>query len=161
MTDPIANPSAGAPAEGGGDNPDDPQIQSVIQMLAEMLRAFFPTLPPEVLVKVAGVSFLESTGLAQVIEDAMPVNPKSQEYPIWGFQVRLATDPKNVVTVAAPKVIDPTNLSLELALRQLAILGLLSTPMVRGMARLYGMQFSFFQNKTMPGDRPRIILPGQ
>ena len=160
MTDPIANPSGGAPP-GGGDDANNPQIQSVIQMLAEMLRAFFPTLPVEVLVKVAGVSFMESTSLAQVIEDAMPENPASREHPIWGFQARLATDPKNVVTIAGPKVIDPTNLSLEVGLRQLAILGLLSTPMVRGMARLYGMQFSFFQNKVMPGDKPRIILPGR
>jgi hypothetical protein len=156
VNDPIANPSGGAPP-GGGE--EEQQVQAVVQMLGQMLQAFFPTLPPEVLLKVARVSFMESTNLAQVIEDAMPVNPASKENPFWGFQAMLATDPKNVVTVASPKIIDPSNLSLADVLRQLAILGLLSTPMVRGMARLYGVKFAFFQNKVMPGEKPLIILP--
>ena len=133
-------------------------------MIAETLKTYFPNgIPDDILIKISEMSFLESDQIKRVFDDAIPGVENQQAYPYWQLRTWFAGRPGEVTVVAAPKVLSPTDMTMDVILRQLNILGLIASPIVRGFARLYGIEFAFGQSRSLPanlaGGTSPIILP--
>lgn len=131
-----------------------PDLGGIASIMRETLHALAPHLAPDMVDMLVQQTLHEQAMLGRVIEDALPTSESAKKYPFWGYRIVNARGESGVVRI--PK--DLASLDMQQIAHAAALVGLLTSPVARGVLYAYGYRLEFAQFPP-PVEAPKIVTP--
>lgn len=121
-------------------------LAQAVAVTSAILHQLFPTVPQAKVIEVAQTVTLESATLREQVLPSILGDGKPDPNPYWGvkFHARVG-----IQVVHVPKKL-PANPDPTLAWQYATCVGLLMDPLMRGVVRLSGHRYEFFQTPAAP-----------
>lgn len=141
------------------DGPSDEEVftAQIVEQFAQSILPFAPELvnKPEELTKFAMQILHDQQVMAKIINDSVDPQARAAN-PWWGFHAIDAHGGK--MTVKAPKEPRAAALKADHLFAYIAVLGIVSTPLLRAVLSLSGVRLEFFQAKAPEPEKPALHM---
>jgi hypothetical protein len=120
-------------------------MTAAVDMIASLIHAFAPDLPPERIREIATIELLQQDALGTVLTDAVDAE-KRKHHPRFGFRVIDMRSGESIAEVNAPKDLAKAGTLNELK-HGIDVIAFATSPAARAVLHSFGYAIEFFQKK--------------